>query len=163
MVTGRLQVVWLLLGSTRCCFADTPELEETHYAQLFKTYLDSIPLVKQSALRFSCARISGNDSLLRDSAKRATFTRDVTIEWDEQSLLNFDREGGPLQIKSFETNIGIKEDALRVHLWSKSISSNLLPMQIDLGERKSPTMGWILARTRRRARACLHRARLSIC
>jgi hypothetical protein len=139
--------VWLLLDRLDVAFADTPELEENALRALFKTYLDSIPLV---SIRFKIFLRS--DIWQRLTAKgfreASHITRDVTIEWDEQSLLNLIVKR-TLQNQVVRDKYGIKEDALpRTFVEQEHFFQLAFPMQIDLGERKSPTMGWILARTR---------------
>ena len=137
---------WIVLDRLDVAFAESPDFEGNALRALFRVYRD-IAGLQSIALKV----------FLRDDVwKRITstgfreashVTKSITITWDKKSLLN-------LVIRRALHNEAVRAfydvDSAAV-LASSEAQENLFyrifPSQVDLGERKSNTLDWMLSRT----------------
>lgn len=138
---------WILLDRLDVAFADNSELEENALRALFKVYLDLIVLKSVKIKIF--LRSDLWKRLARKGFREAShITRETTITWDPPSLLN-------LIVRRLLTNKAVRvvygineENEPRSYRDQLAFFERVFPEQIDLGERKSSTIDWILGRVR---------------
>jgi hypothetical protein len=137
---------WIVLDRLDVAFADSTDLEGNALRALFRVYrdlagLDSISL--KIFLRDDIwARITSVG--FREASH---ITKSITITWDARSLLH-------LVIRRALHNAAICEfyDVDPVAVLAsvdeqEKLFYRIFPMQVDLGERKSTTLDWMLTRT----------------
>lgn len=138
--------VWFMIDRLDVAFNDSSELEKNAIRALFRTYRD---------LR-SFPRIGLKIFLRTDIWKRVTeegfseathLSRDMHITWNKHSLQN-------LVIRRLLNNdalIGLfkidKAEVLASSGKQDELFDRLLPEQVELGEKQSTTLDWLLKRT----------------
>lgn len=138
-------LIWFLLDRLDVAFADSQELESNALRALFKVYLD-FSGYKQIRLKIFL-RSDIWRRITKFGFREAThITRNTTIMWDRQLLLN-------LIIRRFLNNPSFLEfyNVSRDEILKSSDEQNKLffrifPGQIDLGNNPD-TLGWIIGRT----------------
>jgi hypothetical protein len=137
---------WIVLDRLDVAFADSPALEENALRALFRVYRDMAALENISLKIFLrddiWARITSEG--FREASH---ITKSITITWDVPSLLHLVvrrilhneviREFYKVDPAAVLTNVGEQ----------KKLFYRVFPAQVDLGERKSTTIDWILTRT----------------
>ncbi len=138
--------LWLVIDRLDVAFAERRELEQNALRALFRVYVDNLGL--------------GNVFLkifLRDDLwKRITaagfreashITRDITITWGEQSLMNLVIRR-VLQNPLLCTYYHVHEDSVLASAAAQTaLFYRIFPDQVDLG-RNPKTFAWMLGRTR---------------
>ena len=139
--------LWLMLDRLDVAFAESPELEQNALRALFKVYLD---LVVYERIRLKIfLRSDIWQRITEDGFREAShITRDMTIDWNQGSLLN-------VVIRRAAQNMGLLEfygesqdEVLATADSQKKFFYRLCPDQVDVGSRKSSTFDWMLSRTR---------------
>jgi hypothetical protein len=137
---------WLVLDRLDVSFADSPDLEGNALRALFRVYRD------MSALDHISLKIFLRDDIwariVSPGFREAShITKSITITWDERSLLH-------LVIRRALHNQEIRDyykiDASKVlgdAGEQEKLFYRIFPAQVDLGERKSTTLDWMLTRT----------------
>jgi hypothetical protein len=138
--------IWLALDRLDVAFADSEELEANALRSLFRTYLDMF------ALSHIKIKIFLRDDIWRRIViggfrEASHITRNLTLTWDQQSLLN-------LIIRRLISNKLLCEyyrlDKERI-LGSSDLQYELFyrvfPEQIDIGSNKPKTLEWMITRT----------------
>jgi hypothetical protein len=138
---------WLLLDRLDVAFEETSELEQRALRALFKAYID---FIDRNGFRLKIfLRSDIWKRLTKGGFREAShITREVTIRWDEPSLLN-------LIIKRTLNNPAVcayyhvsNETRPRNYAQQVKFFQEAFPLQIDQGEKKSSTIVWILGRTK---------------
>jgi hypothetical protein len=131
--------VWLLLDRLDVAFAESPALELNALRALFRVYLD---LSAYEHIRLKIFLRSDIWQRITTSGFREAshITKDMTITWDESSLLN-------LIIRRAIQNRLIQE-VLASTASQREFFYRVFPNQVDVGEKKPSTFDWILSRTR---------------
>jgi hypothetical protein len=138
--------VWFMIDRLDVAFNDSSELEKNAIRALFRAYRD---------MR-SHSRISLKIFLRTDIWNRVTeegfseathLSRDMHIKWNKQSLQN-------LVIRRLLNNAELvslysidKEDVLNSSNRQDELFARLFPDQVELGEKQSTTLDWLLKRT----------------
>jgi hypothetical protein len=138
--------VWFMIDRLDVAFNDSSELEKNAIRALFRTYRD---------LR-TFPRIGLKIFLRTDIWKRVTeegfseathLSRDMHITWNKHSLQN-------LVIRRLLNNhalVGLfkidKAEVLASSAKQDELFDRLLPEQVELGEKQSTTLDWLLKRT----------------
>lgn len=137
---------WLVLDRLDVSFADSPGLEGNALRALFRVYRD------MASLDYISLKIFLRDDIwariVSSGFREAShITQSITITWDARSLLH-------LVIRRALHNAAIREfyevDASKVLADAeeqKKLFYRIFPAQVDLGERKSTTLDWMLSRT----------------
>lgn len=137
---------WIVLDRLDVAFAESSDLEGNALRALFRVYRDMADLKNISLKIFLrddvWARITS-----KGFREASHITKSITITWDARSLLY-------LVIRRALYNEAIrnfyKVDASLVLASAdeqQSLFYRIFPHQIDLGERKSTTLDWMLTRT----------------
>lgn len=137
--------VWVLLDRLDVAFDELSELEKNALRALFRAYrdlrqFDSI-VVKVFLRTDIWERIA--DSGFREATH---ISRDITLRWDKNSLQN-------LVVRRLLNNKGVvelydveKEKVLEDYGAQDQFFYRVFPAQIELGERQSSTIDWLLKR-----------------
>jgi hypothetical protein len=137
---------WIILDRLDVAFADSSDLEENALRALFRVYRDMAALDHISLKIFLrddiWARITS-----KGFREASHITKSITITWNAQSLLN-------LVIRRALYNEAIRNfyqvdpsTILTSAVEQEKLFYRLFPRQVDLGERKSTTLEWMLSRT----------------
>jgi hypothetical protein len=137
---------WIILDRLDVAFADSSGLEENALRALFRVYRDMAALEEISVKIFLrddiWARITSAG--FREASH---ITKSITINWDPRSLLH-------LVIRRALHNDAIREYykvdpsvVLASFEAQQALFYRIFPEQVDLGERKSTTLDWLLTRT----------------
>jgi hypothetical protein len=140
--------LWLVLDRLDVAFADSEDLEKNALRALFKVYLD-LAAHDRLSLKIFLRTDIWQRITVEGFREASHITRNVTITWDPQSLLN-------LAVRRI-----IKNPALREYYNVADSSSvlasveaqqaffyRLVPDQVEVGSNKPETFMWILSRTR---------------
>jgi hypothetical protein len=138
--------VWFMIDRLDVAFNDSSELEKNAIRALFRAYRD---------MR-NHSRIKLKIFLRTDIWKRVTeegfseathLSRDMHITWNKQSLQN-------LIIRRLLNNADlvslygiVKDDVLNSSNRQDDLFARLFPEQVELGEKQSTTLDWLLKRT----------------
>jgi hypothetical protein len=141
------KAVWILLDRLDVAFADQPKLEQGALRALFKVYLDLVPYPRLNLKIF--IRTDIWKRLTTEGFREAShITRDVTISWDSQELLNLIIRRVVRNAKLCEY-YGVSEtEVLQSSESQEQLFKRIFPEKIDLSEKKPATFDWILSRTR---------------
>lgn len=137
---------WIVLDRLDVAFADSAGLEENGLRALFRVYRDMTGLTNVALKIFLrddiWARITAAG--FREASH---ITKSITISWDARSLLNLviRRALHNKPVIDFyqadpTTVLGSSEE-------QEKLFYRIFPAQVDLGERKSTTLDWMLTRT----------------
>jgi hypothetical protein len=138
--------VWFMLDRLDVAFNDSSELEKNAIRALFRAYRD---------MR-SHPRIGLKIFLRTDIWKRVTeegfseathLSRDMHIKWNKQSLQNLVITrllNNSALLRLFDIN---KSEVLSSASRQDELFARLLPEQVELGEKQSTTLDWLLKRT----------------
>jgi len=137
---------WLVLDRLDVSFADSPDLEGNALRALFRVYRDMASLDHVSLKIF--LRDDIWQRVVSSGFREAShITQSITITWDARSLLH-------LVIRRALHNEAIREfygvDPTKVLADADEqmkLFYRIFPAQVDLGERKSTTLDWMLTRT----------------
>lgn len=139
--------VWLLLDRLDVAFAEDSELELNALRALFRAYLDLL----------TYEHIQLKIFLRSDIWKRITasgfreashITRDMTIAWDESSLLNLIVRRA-IQNEALQDYYEVEpQEVLASADSQRQFFYRVFPDQVDVGEKKPSTFDWMLSRTR---------------
>ncbi|MGB8799434.1 MAG: hypothetical protein WCC97_02000 [Candidatus Acidiferrales bacterium] len=136
---------WLVLDRLDVSFADSPDLEGNALRALFRVYRD------MAALKHVSLKIFLRDDIwariVSAGFREAShITQSITITWDARSLLH-------LVIRRALHNEAIRKyynvDSAAVLASAEEqekLFYRIFPAQVDLGERKSTTLDWMLTR-----------------
>lgn len=137
---------WIVLDRLDVAFAESAELEGNGLRALFRVYRD------MSALQNISLKIFLRDDIWaritsQGFREASHITQSITITWDARSLLH-------LVIRRALHNHAIREfhhvdpaTVLGSAYEQEKLFYRIFPSQIDLGERKSTTLDWMLTRT----------------
>lgn len=138
---------WVMLDRLDVAFVDSEDLETNALRALFRTYLDLLayPRIKLKIFLRSDIWRRISEGGFREASH---ITRHVTIEWNRTSLLN-------LMIRRLLHNSDIRAFyGLETDLSHASTEDQeaffyrVFPAQVDVGQRKSTTLDWLLTHTR---------------
>ncbi len=138
--------IWLALDRLDVAFADSPELERNALRALFRAYLDLRSFDRISLKIFLRSDIWSR--ILTEGFREAShITRQVTISWDETSLLN-------LVVRRALYNSALRDfyrvderEVLSDSQKQSDLFYRIFPHQVDPGARRPRTLYWILDRT----------------
>lgn len=136
--------VWILFDRLDIAFAESPELEANGIRSLFQVYLDLVPLDAVKLKIFLRSDIWS--AVTQDGFREAShITRDLTIEWDSDSLLNLVVRR-MANVETIASYFGVdKSEVLANATQQRALFDSSVPKQIDSG--KNPqTFEWILSR-----------------
>lgn len=141
----RLQV-WIVLDRLDVAFAESTELESNALRAVFRVYLDLLAFEHISAKIFLRSDIWKR--ITNEGFREAShITRNITISWDEPSLLNLvirrALHNGPLR-QFYDVD---PADVLRDIEKQRRLFYRIFPEQVDVGEKKPTTFDWMLSRT----------------
>ena len=137
---------WIILDRLDVAFGDSAGLEENALRALFRVYRD------MADLQHITLKIFLRDDIWRRITSAgfrdaSHITQSITIEWNSQSLLH-------LVIRRALYNQSIRDYynvdptvVLASAEEQRKLFYRIFPDQVDLGERKSTTLDWILTRT----------------
>ncbi len=136
---------WLVLDRLDVSFADSPDLEGNALRALFRVYRDMAALNRISLKIFLRDDIWAR--VVSAGFREAShITQSITITWDARSLLH-------LVIRRALHNEAIREfykvdpaAVLANTQEQEKLFYRIFPAQVDLGERKSTTLDWMLTR-----------------
>jgi hypothetical protein len=137
---------WIVLDRLDVAFADSAGLEENALRALFRVYRDMTALNNISLKIFLrddiWARITAAG--FREASH---ITKSITITWDSRSLLNLVIRRA-LHNEAIRTFYGVNPvEVLASAEEQEKLFYRIFPEQVDLGERKSTTLDWMLTRT----------------
>jgi hypothetical protein len=140
--------LWLVLDRLDVAFAESEELEKNALRALFKVYLDLAAHDRLSLKIFLRSDIWERITL-EGFREASHITRNVTITWDPQSLLN-------LAVRRIVNNASLREyygvddagSVLANVAAQGAFFYRLVPDQVEVGSNKPKTFVWILSRTR---------------
>jgi hypothetical protein len=137
---------WIVLDRLDVAFADSTGLEENALRALFRVYRDMADLKNISLKIFLrddiWARISAGG--FREASH---ITKSITITWDSRSLLHLVIRRA-LYNEAIRTFYNVNPvNVLASAGEQEKLFYRIFPLQVDLGERKSTTLDWILTRT----------------
>lgn len=142
----RGEALWLLLDRLDNAFLESMELEQNALRALFKVYIDL------RALGNIWVKIFLRDDIMRRITREgfrelSHLTRQATITWDEQSLLN-------LAIRRAVMNQGIRdfydvshEAAVEDQKAQEELFGRIFPEKVERGETRPTTFRWMLSHT----------------
>lgn len=137
---------WLVLDRLDVAFSDTPDLEGNALRSLFRTYLD------MASLGNIRVKIFLRDDIWRKIVgagfrEASHVTRTMTISWDQHSLMN-------LLVRRLASNIHVcdhygvdPQDLMANRDLQHNFFFNVFPDQVDVGQSKPTTIGWMISRT----------------
>ena len=139
--------VWILLDRLDVAFADSRELEGNALRALFRVY---VGLLGFEALRTKIfLRRDIWDRIFADGFREAShITRMTTITWGRIALLNL------IIRRALNNDVAVeyyqcdRERVLSDVEEQEKVFHRLFPQQVEVGERKPDTLGWMLGRTR---------------
>lgn len=144
---GKL-AVWLMLDRLDVAFAESVDLEKNALRALFRVYLD---LLGYENIRLKVFLRTDIWRRITDEGFREAshITRDLTIEWSDNALLNVVAQRSAANPKLLaHYGIGDKAEVLSKVSEQRRLFYRMCPDQVDQGERKSSTFDWMLSRTR---------------
>ena len=139
--------VWLALDRLDVAFAETRELEQRALRALFRVYID---LSQFQNIRLKIfLRDDIWDRITSAGFREAShITRQVTLSWNESSLLN-------LIVRRAVSNdviceyYGVTAESILADLKAqRELFYRIFPDQVERGERKSTTLKWMVGRAR---------------
>ena len=139
--------LWLLLDRLDVAFAEHEELERNALRALFRVYLDLAGHQRIHLKIFLRSDIW--DKLAAQGFREAShITKQVTITWDESSLLNLIVRRA-LRNEAIQQHLAVDPVAIIASLDAQAqFFYRLFPNQVDVGEKKPSTLDWIISRTR---------------
>jgi hypothetical protein len=138
--------VWILLDRLDVAFAENAELEQNALRALFRVYLDVLGL---SNIRLKIFLRTDIWTRLTSGGFREAshITRDMTIEWNRNSLLNLVVRRA-IHNKLLQEYYGVDPKAvLQSTASQEDLFYRMCPDKVDVGQRKPRTLDWILSRT----------------
>jgi hypothetical protein len=138
-------IVWILLDRLDVAFEQHEELEQNALRALFKAYLDMKAL---DQIRFKIFLRSDIWQRITDSGFREAshITADMTIEWDDQSLLQLMMRR-VLRNQPIARYYGVDPDGVFGSVQEQqNLLARMLPDQVD-GGRNPKTFAWMVSRT----------------
>lgn len=137
--------IWVLLDRLDVAFAETHELEKNALRALFRVYRDFSAFEHIRLKIFIRSDIW--QRIVDEGFREAShITRDVTLEWSENALLNLIVRR-VLKNEAILKEYGIDRDAiLNDAAAQEKLFYKLFPRQIDQGPQKPTTLSWILSR-----------------
>lgn len=138
--------LWIALDRLDVAFAETPDLEANALRALFRVYVDLLAL---SGIKL---KIFLRDDIWRritaEGFREAShITRDLTINWNERSLLNLVVRrmlGNPIIVERYGVSPVSVLDSVDEQ---RKLFYMVFPAQVDLGSRRPETFNWMLTRT----------------
>ncbi len=141
------KTVWISLDRLDVAFAENHELEENALRALFRVYSDMMSLVNLKLKIFLRDDI-WQRLTARGFSEASHITRHVTISWNHNQLLNLIMRR-ILQSDAIKKYYLIKqEDYLADFNKQRELFYTIFPDQIEVGEKQSETLDWVLGRTR---------------
>ena len=137
---------WIVLDRLDVAFADSSNLEGNALRALFRVYRDLAGLENISLKIFLRDDIWARISVV-GFREASHITRSITITWDAKSLLHLVirravHNAAICQFYHVDPNAVLADTAEQEKLFYR-----IFPQQVDLGERKSTTLDWMLTRT----------------
>lgn len=139
--------LWLVIDRLDVAFAETRELEQNALRALFRVYVDNLGLGNVFL------KIFLRDDLWRRITaagfrEASHITRDITITWGEQSLMNLVIRR-VLQNESLREYYSVEEDTVLASVDAqRNLFYRMFPDQVEPGPAKPKTFNWMLGRTR---------------
>jgi hypothetical protein len=138
--------VWIAIDRLDVAFSQSTELETNALRALFRAYVDTLSLRRISAKIFLrddiWRRLS--DSGFREASH---ITRTGTISWKSSSLLNLVVRRMVSSTELCE-RFGLEREAVLADSeQQRHAFYKVFPKQVEIGEKRSSTWDWILART----------------
>jgi hypothetical protein len=140
------KVFWIVLDRLDVAFADSIDLEENALRALFRAYRDMADL-KNISLKIFLRDDIWRRITAAGFREASHITRYITIAWNAQSLVH-------LVVRRALYNQAIREYynvdpsfVLSSAEEQERLFYRIFPDQVDLGERKSTTVDWMLTRT----------------
>jgi hypothetical protein len=137
--------LWISIDRLDVAFTENPELEKSALRALFKVYLDLLPH----------ERIQLKIFLRDDIWKRITekgfreashITRHTTISWTKETILNL-IISRVLNNTIVPLHYDIEKDVVLANLDEQfNLFYRIFPDQVDIGEKQSKTLDWIINR-----------------
>jgi hypothetical protein len=139
--------VWVLLDRLDVAFAESEELELHALRALFRTYRDFSGWPQISIKIFLRSDI-WNRITSEGFREGSHVTRHVTINWQEQTLLNLVIRRA-LRNELLREYYAVNEDFTLADVErQRELFYRIFPDQVDAGTRRSSTIDWMLSRTR---------------
>ena len=141
--------IWLLLDRLDVVFAEQPDLERHALRALFRAYIDLRGLRKLFIKIF--LRTDLWNRITEGGFREAShITRQVTIQWDDASLMNLVIRRA-LHNKVLSDFYEVDSSAVLTDAQKQQdLFYRIFPRQVDVGEKKPVTFDWILNRVRDR-------------
>jgi hypothetical protein len=137
--------VWLVLDRLDVAFATSPSLERNALRALFRVYLD---LLAHSSIAI---KIFLRDDIWRkivsEGFREAShITRSLTISWDQQSLLNLIVRRALHNEVVCSSYAVTPASILASSDEQSSVFYRMFPSQVDIGQKQTTTLEWMLSR-----------------
>lgn len=139
--------VWLTLDRLDVAFAESEELERNALRALFRVYRD-IAQFGHIALKIFLRNDIWQRITNEGFRESSHITRDITISWDRQSLMNLIVRRA-LHSPNLRDFYGVDEGSTLADFdKQRELFYRVFPPQVDLGGNKPETFDWMLSRTR---------------
>ena len=138
---------WIILDRLDVAFAEVRELEENALRALFRVYLDFLGLTNVRLKIFLRDDIWERITEDKGFAEASHITRDVTLTWEPQSLLNLVVRRlvrNDALVKAFDVEA---QSVLASMTSQRDLFYRVFSNQVNTGSKQSETFKWILSRT----------------
>jgi len=143
---GSRKKIWILIDRLDVAFAETPDLEENAIRALFRVYRDLRSLENLHLKVF--IRTDIWNRITEEGFREAShITKEISIAWDERSLLN-------LIVRRFLSNAPVVEQysvdpsaVLGNASEQEALFYMIFPKKVEAGAKRPKTLTWLLSRT----------------